>query len=187
MTDAGEFYKGVRYIRTAALLSTNLLIFVDQIDADQSHTFDLICHHNGRWQPVPTGEKWTTTAKNGYQHLQDATTRRTETGLTLGLELKEGWPTAIVLAGNEPTEVITATGVGKSVTDRIPVAIFRRTAKQTCYVWAVSLDAAPVTLSVKTVTGPDRAVTVAVTGPSGKWDLLVNPTKALVQVGPKSE
>ena len=53
---------------------------------------------------------------------------------------------AVSLAANEPTEVITATGPGKSTAERIPMSIFRRTGRSATFVWAVALDGAAVAL-----------------------------------------
>ena len=179
MTDAGNIYDGVRFVRTAMLLNENLVVFVDQVQADKRHTLDLACHFTGRWAKPASGEKPTLPAKEGYQHLQDVSAMRSTDGATLMLDGEADSHAAIVLAGNEPTQIITATGIGKSTEDRVPVAIFRRTALQATYVWAASLDGAPVKLVV-TQEGPG-AVGVGV---NGRWKLHVNREKATVRVGP---
>jgi hypothetical protein len=45
--------------------------------------------------------------------------------------------------------VLTMTGPGRSTAERIPMSIFRRTGRETTFVWAVSLDGAPVKLTVE--------------------------------------
>jgi hypothetical protein len=187
MTDAGGIYPGVRFIRTAAMLNENLIIFVDRVEADKQHTFDLACHINGHWEQVPPGEKLSLSGKDGYQHFRDVTTRRSDHGLTLPLDLKSGWRGALTLAGNEPTEVITATGVGKSTEDCVPVAVFRRVAKQSDYVWAVNLDGSPLELQVTNKTVRDGGIVRLLVGTAqGKWRLDVDPAKPLVRVtGPE--
>ena len=57
MTDAGGIYPGVRFIRTAAMLSENLIVFVDRITADKPHTFDLANHFTASLDAVPPGER----------------------------------------------------------------------------------------------------------------------------------
>ena len=42
MTDAGAIYPGVRFVRTVALLTTNLVVFVDQVATDKPRTLDLV-------------------------------------------------------------------------------------------------------------------------------------------------
>ena len=96
MTDAGNIYDGVRFVRTAVLLNQNLVVFVDQVQADKSHTFDLAVHYAGRWVKGVTGDKPQLTDKEGYQHLQDVSALSTREGATLQLE-----DAAIILAGNE--------------------------------------------------------------------------------------
>ena len=183
MTDAGPIAKGVRFVRTAMLLNTNLIVFVDQVTADKPHTFDLATHCNGQWQSPPPGDKFELPAKNGYQHLQNATICHTNATLTQTFDLTPTWHGAIVLAGNEPTDVVTATGVGKSTADRIPMTIFRRVAAQTTYVWALALDGAAVTLQTASPSNAklDPTVSVQVTTAAGAWNLSVNSSKATVR------
>ena len=72
MADAGAIYPGVRFIRTAAMLSENLIVFLDRLTADQPHTFDLAAHYTGAWKELPPGEK----VSLPYKHVEDTTTRR---------------------------------------------------------------------------------------------------------------
>jgi hypothetical protein len=174
MTDAGNIYPGVRFIRAAALLSENLAVFVDRVTADGPHTFDLATHYHGEWKNLPAGEKLSLPPGNGYQHLANATLRRAS-GITL--QSDSG---AVVLAGNEPTEVITATGVGRSTEDRIPMSIFRRAGSETTYVWAVSLDGSAVKLDA--ASGESGAVTVRVDASGGAWTIAVNTATPGVRV-----
>jgi hypothetical protein len=179
MTDAGDIYDGVRFVRTAMLLNENLLVFVDQVQADKPHTLDLACHYTGRWAMPAGSEKPNLPVKEGYQHLQDVSARRTSDGATLMLAGDANSHSAIVLAGNEPTEIITATGIGDSTESQVPVAIFRRVAKQSTYVWAASLDGAPVKLAVT----PEGASGVRVVV-NAKWTLNVDRDKGTVRVTP---
>jgi hypothetical protein len=150
MIDAGDIYDGVRFVRTALLLNENLALFVDQVQADRLHTFDLALHSRGRW-PKPVGmERPEMPASEGYQHLKDVAAIQANEGATLLLDGESNSHAAIALAGNEPTRIISAYGIGKSTDDRVPVAIFRRRASQTNYVWAISLNGAPVKMNVET-------------------------------------
>jgi hypothetical protein len=157
MTDAGPIYPGVRFVRTAVLLDQNTLVFVDRIEADKPHTFDLALHVNGKWHTAVSGPAPALPAKEGYQHLRDLAAVKTTTGASLAVD-----PVAIRLAGSELTEIITATGLGKSTEDRIPAVIFRRNAQKTTYVWSVTLDGSEVPLDYQE--SEDGAVTVAVKG-----------------------
>ncbi len=176
MTDAGNIYDGVRFVRTAMLLNENLVVFVDQVQANKPHTLDLACHYTGRWTKPAVGEKPDLPAKEGYQHLRDVASMHTNDGATLMLAGDADSHAAIVLAGNEPTQIITATGVGKSTGDRVPVVIFRRVAQQATYVWAASLDGAPVKLTVM----PEGAGAVSVVV-NTKWTLKVDGDKGTVR------
>jgi hypothetical protein len=70
--------------------------------------------------------------------------------------------------------VITATGVGKSTEDRIPMAIFRRVAQNTTYVWTVSSD--PVDLTFQEDSGGIVSVVV------NSRRVTVDPAKRSVDV-----
>ena len=171
MTDAGDIYDGVRFVRTAVLLNENLVLFVDQVQADKSHTFDLAIHYAGRWTKAAGSEKPQLPTKEGYQHLQDVSALSTRDGATLLLD-----GAAIVLAGNEKTQIITGSGIGTSTEDRVPIAIFRRVALQGTYVWAASLDGKLVKLKVKT--DAPGVVSVQVDA----WKVSVDRDKATVRV-----
>jgi hypothetical protein len=137
MTDAGEIFKdkGVRFIRTAAMVNPNLIVVVDEISADAEHVYDLSVHLNGKWKGMPEGKPRATPEGDGYAEIADLTTRTSDEPLSLGTNLA-----SITFAGWTATEILTGTGVGESTQDRVPMAIFRRKAKDTVYVWAIALD-----------------------------------------------
>ena len=158
ITDAGAIYPGVRFLRAAVMLSENVIVFVDRVTADKPHTFDLANHYAGAWAGLPVGEP----VKVAYPHVDDATRRATTSVRTDKV--------AVFLAANEPTELITATGPGKSTAERIPMTIFRRSGQSTTYVWAVSLDGSAVKLEAEagettTVRANGRRVTVDYANP----------------------
>ncbi len=186
MTDAGPIAKGVRFVRTAVLLNENLIVFVDQLSADKPHTFDLATHCNGQWLQPPPGGVFMLPAQNGYQHLKNATLCRTNAAFAQTFSLAPDWRGTLTLAGGVPTEIITATGVGKSTADRIPMTIFRRTAAQTTFVWALALDGTAPTLQAVLPQIPrlDPTISIRVTSAAGAWQLAVNSTKPAVRVTP---
>jgi hypothetical protein len=153
MTDAGAIYPGVRFIRTAVMVNENLILFVDRITSDKPHTFDLANHLAGAWRNLPPGAPVTPPP---YEHLRDTLARETSNAVTLTTDAG----VAISLAGIAPTEVITATGVGKSTEDRVPMAIFRRTAQQADYIWAISLTGSPVDLALRKSSADEVSVSV---------------------------
>lgn len=181
MTDAGPIYPGLRFVRTAALLDANLVVFVDQIEADSQHTFDLACHHNGRWSDLPPGRPFSGPQGAGYDFLREAASRSGSGATGLALVLGDGSRSCLTLAGGEPTELITATRVGADTEHRVPVAIFRRVARRTAFVWAVSLDAAPVQLDVKSPT-PAMVTTVQIHSAHGTWRVTADAEHGKVMV-----
>ncbi|MCX6892050.1 MAG: heparinase II/III family protein, partial [Verrucomicrobia bacterium] len=188
MTEAGPIYPGVRFVRTAALLSENLIVIVDQVCAGQEHQFDIACHLAGKWSRLPEGEPWTPPGANGYRHIARAVFRSGASGMTGVALLESGGESALTLAGGEPTQFITGTGIGASTEDRVPIALLRRRAKETAFVWAVALDGKPVQLETLAARDADgktllAAAATAVTVRSGdkRWALLVNPAGQPVQ------
>ena len=89
-----------------------------------------------------------------------------------------------------PTEVITATGVGKNMEDRVPVVIYRREATETAFGWCVALDGkAPEMrwLKVKDKEGKavaaSRAAALEIRSANGKRKVLAaNPAGEAISV-----
>ena len=184
VTDAGPIYPGVRFIRTAAMLTRDVVVFIDQIEADAPHTFDLAYHQVGRWENLSTGETWSSKKGDGYKYFTDANARAADTNLlVLKTKVKGDWQSAITLAENDPTEIITGYGIWKTTEDKVPMVVQRRHAQRTAYVWAVSLDGSPVNLHAGSVQGsekildPSQAVIVRANVGDKSWNLLTNPER----------
>ncbi|MDB6018048.1 MAG: Heparinase family protein [Pedosphaera sp.] len=188
VTDAGAIYHGVHFIRTAAMLTPELIVFVDQIQADAPHTFDLVYHQMGTWEGLPDGKTFSPPATVGYQYLTQATTRSaSDNGLTLKTTTESGLHPTISLTGDVATEVITGYGILKTTEEHVPLVVQRRHGKNTVYVWAVSLNSVPVALkvlAVKDESGKPLASTEAVAIRVGdgqrQRSMLVNPTQKKV-------
>ena len=190
MAEAGPIADGVRFVRTAALVSEDLLLFVDQIACDRERLLDIVYHQHGTWEDMPPGEPWEAPDKSGYGHLRDATVRETDSAVTLAAVVAEGQRVAVVLAPGEPTQVITATGVGAHVEDRVPLVLFRRRTQATALAWCIALDGEPPQLeqlAVRSETGEALPPHVAaawrvVSGEGQGRVLLVNPGTGSVRL-----
>jgi len=154
MTDAGAVYpeKGVKFVRTLAMVDAGTIVGIDQITSDgKAHALEIAFHLPGEWSNRGTGEPWKPKVKTGYSFLEPATIRRaaspeivnlgvTNHGRAVSLELLD--------AGGGVTDVITGAGVGESTKDRVPAAIFRRTANETTFIWAINIDGRPPGLAI---------------------------------------
>jgi hypothetical protein len=192
VTDAGPIYPGVHFIRSVAMLTTNVIVFIDQIDADAPHTFDLAYHQVGTWENLPAGEAWVSEKGAGYKYFTDTTVRHVELNeLSLTTKVEENWNARITMAEMAPTEVVTGYGIWKMTEDKVPMVVQRRHAQRTAYVWAVSLDDSHVSLQVSFVKSGDQAldqsqalmVQAAATKPGSgtqNWSLLANPQRKKV-------
>jgi hypothetical protein len=147
VAEAGDIYGGVRFTRKISMPNQNLLVITDRVECDREHMLDLIYHHRGMWENIPAGSDWNAPDIPGYKYIKDATTRTTNKDVVLTISVPDLGTVAITLAGGEPNEIITATGVGANVSDRVPMVIFRRKAKETTFTWAISLDGKPLDLS----------------------------------------
>jgi hypothetical protein len=170
ITDAGPIYPGVSFLRTAALIDENLLLFIDRITSNDEHTYDLACHLTGAWQNLPElGTGWTSPKKPGYQWFTNTTTRTSTQWASFSTQ-----HATITLAANDtPTDLITGTGVLKTTEDLTPMLLLRRKAKQTTYVWALSLNATPITLATTTV---NDALQITLTRATETHTFLSTPT-----------
>ena len=192
VTDAGPIYQGVRFIRTAALLSPELVLFVDQIQSEALHTLDLAYHQldNGATNGLPGTNSWMPPQRPGYSQLVRTTVRPLDAdGFVFQTSLADGWHPSVVLARTEPTEIITGYGILKTTEDLVPILLQRRRVQNTAFVWAVSLDGAPVTLdttqiqdSEGTPLSPAKATQVRVAAAGRNWTLIVNPDARRVAV-----
>lgn len=151
VTEAGPIYEGVHFTRTVAMISSNLVVFVDQIQAVEPHTFDLAYHQIGKWMNLPEGASWSWDAGNGYKYFTKATSRETSGKVELKTKVTDEWQPLIELAGGEPTQIITGYGLWNTTEDLVPMLVQRRKTAQTAYVWAVSLDGSPVSLKTSSV------------------------------------
>jgi hypothetical protein len=149
MCDAGPIYEGVRFIRTVATLNENVLLFFDQVQCDSPRTLDIAWHHKGKWGRLPEGKPWDAPKASGYTYFDHPSQRTTASGIVLPINVESDFKSLMVLAGGDETQVITGTGIGSSTADRVPMVLFRRKAKQTTFVWAISIDGSPLSLDHK--------------------------------------
>jgi hypothetical protein len=191
ITDAGPIYADVNFTRTAALLTPDLMVFVDQVKADRTRLLDVACHAIGAWTTnQPSGEPWASPQAPGYSRLTRTISRTASNGqLSFQTETETGRRTAMIVAVNGPTELITGHGLLKTTEDLVPVLLQRRRATNTAFIWALSLDGSAVTLRPREATDQTGkpvpaadAIAVEVTGGERKWLLAVNPQQREIRV-----
>jgi hypothetical protein len=188
VTEAGPIYPKVRFTRTAAILTPDLVVFVDQIQSDAPHTYDLAYHQEGRWDNLPAGKPWPAPAANGYKYFTDATTRQQAAPSCLQTKISPDRHPLIALQNGEPTEILTGYGLLKTTKDLVPLLVQRRVAARTAFVWAVSMSGAPVTFGLSSprdaanqpVDGSE-ALVVEVKSGGRSWSLFVNPQRRPLQ------
>jgi hypothetical protein len=173
ITDAGPIYPGVRFIRTVVLVNENLAVFVDTVKADKEHIFDLATHITGKWVNLPGGRLLSLPSTAGYQYLQDVTAREVDDPM---VSVDNG--TRVLLAGT--STLITATGVGKSTEDRVPVSIFREKGAQAEFIWAIALNGAKVGRFARLASLGNTRAWVEVDGEA--YRITVEPENGRIQI-----
>ena len=155
LASAGKIADGVQFHRAVALLGTNLLLFVDLVDADREHTFDLAYHNVGKVNPPAGAQGFTPPNKPGYSYLRDVRKVDSADGIHLSFESGPKLTTRWSMAGGEQTTFLVGTGVGAHTEDRVPIVIARRNAKSTAMRWALQIGSGPV---VRMIEEPVRLV-----------------------------
>ena len=158
----------VTFVRTAALLNQNLIVFIDQVSCDRERTLDFAYHQNGTRETLPPGKPWQAPGKGPYRHLRAPTVRDASNGLVVSTRLDAGWSVSVVVAGGEKTEAVAATGPGIGGAHvQVPCLILRRRATETALAWAIALDGRPPRLEWVDEDGKPRAeaTTVRVSAP----------------------
>ena len=138
IAESGPIYEGVRHLRGIALVDEETILFADRVVCTAPRLLDIVYHQRGVWSDIPEGAEWGCPDKPGYRYLQDARAR-VVSGAVLGLDVGGGLTTSVVLAPGTETELMTATGMGDHLEDRVPVVVFRRRAQETVFVWGISL------------------------------------------------
>ncbi len=144
MLEAGPIADGVRAIRSAALIDENLLVIVDQITSDKPRMLDLAWHERGTWLTRPAGTPWAAPKKPGYDQFADATVSPLAGVVPMTISVNKSFIPRLTILADRPAELITATGVGGSTKDRVPVSIVRKQDKELAVVWCLALDGAEV-------------------------------------------
>lgn len=136
VTEAGDIYDGVTHRRAVALFGHDLVLILDQVEADRERTLDIAYHHAGAWLAPPTGEPVTMPDARGYKHLQEVV------AVTAALPgIRTGEVTARVSVVQSPGGAVWAgTGVGASTAERIPVVLSRQKATRAVVGWTIALD-----------------------------------------------
>ncbi|MCK5801622.1 MAG: alginate lyase family protein [Lentisphaeria bacterium] len=139
--DDSDAIADVTFVRTAALLNQNLIVFIDQVRCDRERTLDFAYHQAGTWETLPPGTPWQAPGKGAYRYLREPSVRDASKGLVVSTRLADGWSVAVTVAGGEKTEAVTATGPGIGGAHvQVPCLILRRRAKETAVAWAIALD-----------------------------------------------
>ena len=118
-----EAYPGILHRRLLALRPGYLLV-ADELLADdgEEHVFDWLYHQRG--DAVTSGQA-TAAAEvsdygTGFEYIQDAHIGHTDAAVEAAISVGDDGTRVLVDAGG-PCEVLTGTGVGESMSDRVPL------------------------------------------------------------------
>jgi hypothetical protein len=153
LTRCNAAYKGVDQ-RRLLLLTPDYLLVVDQLTADKEHRFDWLYHNRGTGvesksatEPGEIAEPYV-----GNEYLQDIKAGRSDEAITVDFTGDVGL--RLTFNAETGSELHTATGVGKNVDERIPLAMLTRRGQN---VWFAAVleptrkDHAPTVTGVQVV------------------------------------
>lgn len=186
--EAGKIYPGVSFHRTIALIGNDLLVFIDQVRSDKPHTLDLAYHNQGTLAGMAGLTPWQSPTNPGYAHLRGTESIQTANGISTEFGVGRNKTVRWTMAQGDPTTYIRGTGVGRHTEDRVPLVVARRNAKDTDYLWCLSLDSKiPAELTPERLEFTERsagaASAVTVRKGGSVWTLVANPTGLKVTLG----
>lgn len=121
-----EAYPGVEHTRWLVMTDTYLLIF-DAIQSDTEHRFDWIYHNKGDKVVCDAARNEVNLADEftGGEYVQDCRQGKTADMIRVRFE-KPDVTTYMTMAAWENTAVTIGSGVGASITDRVPMTMIER-------------------------------------------------------------
>jgi oligo-alginate lyase len=137
ITSAGPIYDDVLFTRGITVMKDQTVVIVDFVRCKAEHTLDMTYHQSGVWGDLPEGTSWGVPDVTDYQYLQDCTIRPATAPFSLTTLLPDGSHSSIGIMNPAGAEIITATGVGTSLNDRVPIVIVRKTAREAAWVWVL--------------------------------------------------
>ena len=135
--DAGPAFDGVRH-RRLLLLAPTYLVVVDELKSadNKERTFDWVYHNLGAkvTGELPEAEAGLGNADPGFKYLRDVKAygvgEQKQTVLTVAGEKVS---TRLLMPARKGDQVFTGTGVFRSVDDRVPVVVLRRTGSRVLF------------------------------------------------------
>ncbi|MCX7817693.1 MAG: heparinase II/III family protein [Kiritimatiellae bacterium] len=181
MTDAGPIYPGVRFVRTVALLDSNLLWVADWVTADRARMLDVAVHVTGAWHDHQPGRPWSPPSAPGYRWLRDAILAEPAERVVSSVRGEGDRPIRLLAAAREPFSAVRAHGVGASTTDRVPVTIFRQTASEWHLTWALCWGDDAENARLDALAGENGVIRARLSAGGRSWELSADVPRMRVQ------
>ncbi len=183
MAEAGPIYPHLRFVRTVALLETNVVLVCDRVTSDRPRQLDVAVHLGGVWTHLPAGRPWLPPPAPGYRRLRDAIILPPSNRVTLAVRVPDDdSPTQLVAASPDPLSVICAHGVGASSADQVPVAILRRTATDWFLVWSLIWNDSAAPVGLDPTLGDDGRERVRIVQGRRVLDLILDTARGRVAI-----
>jgi hypothetical protein len=115
LAGAGKVHDDVQFQRAAALIGTNVFVFIDLVSADGEHTYDLAYHNHGTVESPADSMPFEAPKKAGYSYLRDVRKADSATGLKLTFEPGVDKSTHWAMAGGVPTTYLAGTRVSERI------------------------------------------------------------------------
>ena len=182
--DTRTAYDSVRFIRTAVLLTENLVLFVDQAQVHRpSQHMEVAYHQVGPWLNLPPSESWSR-PRRGFDLLQNLRVAHQQRAVSLVSRLPSGRQVRVNLDDSTPTEVITASDPAVTNGEVSSVFFQRPGAPTVTFAWCVALDGQRVSLAIEDLSKLDGATHQAAVlrlqlreAQGQQWEVTVNADK----------
>ena len=186
--DTRSAYDSVRFIRTAALLTENLILFVDQAQVHRpSKHLEIAYHQVGQWLNLPPTEPWPR-PRRGFDLFQNLRVARQQPEVSLLGRLPSGRQVCVSLDTSSPTDIITASDPAITNGEVSSVFLQRPGAASITFAWCIALDGQRVALQVEEVATSGAATRKAAvlrlklrSAQGQQWEVLVNADQQLVR------
>ena len=185
ITQTTNAYSNTKFVRTACLLSNNLVMIIDQFKTSQPQVeLDILYHQAGKWELLSGREPWVDSVRNGYKVITNGAISPVVQSVHLSTRLQSGKQVMISAAGTDSMKVITGYGE-RYEGDFVPVTVFRRNTNEMAMAWCIALDGQKIGLKVTPVTDikenkvsvSDAIQVEAIDERQTKYTLLLNPVQ----------
>lgn len=187
--DTRNAYDSIRFVRTATLITENLVLFVDQYQVHRpARDITIAYHQSGHWLNHPQAITYPNPVTgSGFAWLNNRQIIHQQRGLSLLGQLPSGRQVRVCTDATTPTDMITANDPSLINGDVSSVFFRRPISNSGMLVWCLALDGQLIDIEVKEISKSllrnykVPALQIQLRNSRGKqWQVMVNPDKQYI-------